>query len=197
MKAKENRLSALGLLLCMCLCLTGYAQIPKDGLVGYYMLDGNAEDSGPYGHHGTIIDDVSPDLDRFGNVGNACLFHGGYIDAGNPELYQLTEEMSISVWMKPRFMFNWGGIVAKWYDFGSGSFYLGVNPENQAIRWNLDMPSPIEGDEPIENEWVHIAVTYDGTVARMYENEVQTGLKVFLGGLQDVAENLYIRRSEL
>jgi len=70
-----------------CLFQTSFAQIPQDGLVAHYMLDGNAADSSGMELHGTIMGSVNPTENRFGEASKACSFDGGFIDVGRSSRY--------------------------------------------------------------------------------------------------------------
>lgn len=57
------------------------------GLVGYWPLDGDATDASGNDHHGTIIGNVTPTVDRLENPDAAMYFPGNtnaYIDLGQP-----------------------------------------------------------------------------------------------------------------
>lgn len=172
--------------------ITGYTQIPQSGLIGHYQLDGNAVDNSSYGHDGIIKGDVTPATDRHGHVGKACSFNGGFIDAGNPVPYQITGEMSISLWIQPTDINNWRALVTKWEGFNIGSFYLGINPGPQAVRWNVDDPVPVEGDSIKINQWTHVVATYDKNFTKVYENGVLVNQVAYTGDLANVTANLLI-----
>lgn len=55
--------------------VTGIAQIPTLGLVGYWPFDGNANDYSGFGNHGTISG-ATPALDRFSLPAHAYAFDG-------------------------------------------------------------------------------------------------------------------------
>lgn len=169
---KTKNLKMIASLLFIFSYLVGFAQIPQEGLIAHYMLDGNAADSSYFENHGKIINLVISTTDRFGNEGKACLFAGGYISAGNDAAFQLANNISISVWIKPDQINDWAGIVSKWAGTGFGAFNLGVNPSNNAVIWNVDNPMPLEGDAVSLNEWTHIVSTFDGETLSLYENGV-------------------------
>jgi len=190
---KTSTLKFFGCIIFLCLSIAGYSQIPQNGLIGHYQLDGNAADSSTYGHHGIIKGNVTAATDRHGHVGKACSFNGGFIDAGNPVPYQITGEISISIWIQPTTIGFWDAIVTKWEGFGVGSFFLGINPGNQAVRWNVDNPMPVEGTDSIKvNEWTHIVATYDKNFAKIYENGVLVNQEAYTQDLGDVLGNLLI-----
>lgn len=146
------------------------AQIPLDGLVGYYMCNGIAADSSGLSHDGIIVGDVTATQDRFGNEDGALRFNGGHVDAGNPAAYQISDSISVAAWINPTQLNDWAAIVTKWDDFGSGGYYLGINPDGNIIRWNLDMPTPLDGNSVSINTWTHIASTYDGDSVKIYQD---------------------------
>ena len=192
MKVQKGILRIFGLSICLFFCLNGLAQIPKNGLVGYYQLEGNAADSSLYGNHGSIIGDVIPTDDRFGEAGKACFFDGGYIDAGNPVAYQLVEELSISAWIKPNKINDWSALITKWAGFDVGGFYLGINPDNNSVRWNFDIPNPIDGNKLEIEEWTHIVSSYDGDTIKIYENGILVSFDLYEGQIDNVSANLQI-----
>jgi len=81
-------------------------------LVAYWKLDGNALDSGPGGHHGTI--EGSPIWDPNGIVDGAIriidngvddyINFGGSKDPGDPLTWaDITGEITVTAWIKPDF----------------------------------------------------------------------------------------------
>jgi len=146
------------------------AQIPTNGLVGYYMLDGNPADSSQMGNHGTIVGQVTPTTNRFGETDKALLFSGGYIDAGNPISYQFADSMSIATWINPTSISDWSCIASKW-DWYGGGYYLGIDPAANTLRWNLGYPhNPVNASPILINEWKHIVVTFNGDTTYIYED---------------------------
>ena len=83
------------------------AQVPTEGLVGYWPFNGNANDMSGNGNHG-ILDgqSQSPQLtfDRFGNPNSAYQFGGYYnknwIRMPNSSSMQLGSQMTVSLWFQ-------------------------------------------------------------------------------------------------
>ena len=71
-----------------------------DGLVAFYALDGDANDSSGNELHGTIVGD--PNFVE-GQVGMALELDGidDYVDSGNPPELVITEAISIACWVNP------------------------------------------------------------------------------------------------
>lgn len=76
--------------------------VPSNGLVGWWGLNGNANDESVNGNNGTIMGNVITGLDRFGNSNSAYVWQSGssndYIDIGNINS-QLTNKITLSVWV--------------------------------------------------------------------------------------------------
>lgn len=172
--------------------LAAFSQIPTDGLIGYYQFDGNAQDSSGLEHHGTIIGNVSSTQGHNGDEDGALLFDGGYIDLGNPLDFQMTDSISISVWINPVEISDWQAIVSKWSGFDSSGYYLGINPNGNLIRWNLDMPNPIDGNPVQTNEWTHIVASHDGDTTKLYMNGQLVNQEIYDQLITDNIANVFI-----
>lgn len=74
----------------------------KAGLVGYWLFDGNANDSSGKRNNG-IVHGVVPTEDRFGKADKAYRFNrGNYIEVPNsPTLQGITKAVTIIAWIKP------------------------------------------------------------------------------------------------
>jgi hypothetical protein len=59
--------------------------VPRDGLVGWWPFNGNANDESGNGNHGTV-NGATLTEDRFGNLNSAYSFDGisNYISVNNP-----------------------------------------------------------------------------------------------------------------
>ncbi|MCX6142064.1 MAG: LamG domain-containing protein, partial [Ignavibacteriales bacterium] len=70
--------------LLLCGNRASIAQIPTNGMVAYYPLDGTALDQSGNGYNGTVIG-ATPTADRFGNPTGALRFNGStyYVRLGN------------------------------------------------------------------------------------------------------------------
>ncbi|MCP3875390.1 MAG: hypothetical protein GY699_19830, partial [Desulfobacteraceae bacterium] len=82
------------------LSTTAYAGL-RDGLIAHYPFNGNPNDVGPNGYHGTENGGVSLTDDRMNNLNSAYNFDGydGYIKTGK---FQLPSVFSVSMWINAK-----------------------------------------------------------------------------------------------
>ncbi len=149
------------------------AQIPQEGLIGYYQLDNHAADSSSVQNDGVVVGNVTATEDRNGIANGAMrLSNQGYIELGNIPTYQMLSSISLAAWVRPSNQNGFQAIVSKWAGFGSNGFYLGINPTGNIVRWNLDVPNPLEGTTASSGVWTHVVATYDGDTAKIYQNGI-------------------------
>ena len=74
----------------------------NSNLIAYYPFNGNANDESGYGNHGTV-NGATLTSDRFGNTDSAYSFDGSndIITVAHNEILNCSDELSISVWVKP------------------------------------------------------------------------------------------------
>ncbi|WP_437399532.1 LamG domain-containing protein [Flagellimonas lutimaris] len=150
-----------------------------NGLILQALLDGNALDTSGNMRNGEIIGTVSPIANRNGEENAALDFNedNGHIDFGNIQELEIdyNSTISISVWINPNGnQVNWDTILNQFFQgpppSAPGSLYLGLNPNNQKVRWNI-LGYTLESSFPIQsNVWTHIVVTYDNRKADLYIN---------------------------
>ena len=152
------------------------AQIPQDGLQGYYKLDGN--DYANYSDQNSVPLDpyptggfLLPAQNRYGEPDMALKLINQFLDTqSEPSIYDFSAEnmMSLCVWMKiDETVIDWTGLLNNWAGFDIGGYFLGITP-NQEIRWNINVDPPIDSPPVITGTWVHIAAVYDGDTAYLY-----------------------------
>src|SRR6266480_7805373 len=112
-----------------------------------------------------------------GEVNTAFSFDGTsqYIDVGNPPSHQLTNQVTIDGWIYPTA--NKNDVVY----FGKTAY--GDNEYVLIFQFNELTGMIQEGIVgsafvPPLNQWSHIALTYDGTIAKLYANGVVVGTLV-------------------
>jgi len=161
---------------------------PRTDLVGEWHFDEGsgvtAEDTSGNNNDG-ILTNMDPATDWVnGKLGKALSFDGAdsYVDCGNNANLDITDKISILLWLKPNVVGEGGpnagpvckaevGVDWSWqlrYNAPGGGNYMGFqfngDPEGStwvSVKQNL---SP--------GEWYHIAGTFDGTTLKCYLNGI-------------------------
>jgi hypothetical protein len=159
-------------------------------LVAYYPLndpnltgdDPNVADASGNDHHGTAINVVNWVTGHDG-TGQAALFDGqggGYITLGTWDPTEGTGALTMAAWIKwGGYTGNYQGVVAKrdaWSDSAT-HWQVECNNTTGNIGFARFDSYPWFGDYniPLEGEWMHVAVTFDGTNSNMYIRGRQVG----------------------
>lgn len=168
---------------------TGCPPALLDDLVGYWHLDdptgsATARDVSGWGNDGTLVGlDPAAAWVADGPEGRALSVQGqGYVNVpDSPSIDSITTEVTVAAWMNLQ-----GAIASGTYataisrQIGTGfgqHYHLSVNSGLQAI---LFVTTPASGQivlgSPMavaQQTWIHLAGTYDGSVARLYVNGVE------------------------
>ncbi len=175
---------AFGLALSLVLAGTVEADITT-GLVGYWPLDGDAQDASGNELHGTINGNVTPAPDRFGYPDSAMSFAGdaaSNITVADVPLLNITGEMTLAAWV-----FLTGGqtnnarVIAKAGGGGARSWSLNIENDSGGVRYPATFQIGINGGasnlstldtQPLPtDEWVHMTGIYrPGEVTEVYVN---------------------------
>lgn len=197
--------------LALCFCMSLTAQIPQNGLQGYYKLDGN--DYANYSDQNSVPLDpyptggfLLPAQNRYGEPDMALKLINQFLDTqSEPSIYDFSAEntMSLCVWMKiDETVIDWTGLLNNWAGFDIGGYFLGITP-NQEIRWNINVDPPIDSPPVMTGSWMHLAAVYDGDTAylyidgnllaqRVYGSNLLTSVYPFTVGTQaNVPDNIF------
>ncbi len=138
----------------------------SEGLVAYYALDNDANDSSGNNLNGTLVGD--PNFVE-GVAGMALDFDGvgDYVDCGTNEvLNNLSDAITVSAWVSIRSVTTeWMGIVMK----GETAWRLGVNSYTTGVHWGFTgsargwQAANSVTELPLD-EWHHIAGTCEKNV---------------------------------
>jgi len=150
------------------------------GLVGYWPLDGNAEDLSGNGNDGTIVENVVPVTDRFGAADSAMNFPGNtnsYIDLGQPPVLLIKGAMTVAAWVRAETMLQNGRVVAKQGPTSGRSWSIQLESSGGFARFDVGV-SPTErirADSDAlsfgSDEWFHMAGVFrPGQTVEMYLN---------------------------
>lgn len=123
-----------------------------------------------------------------GKFGNALSFNGvnAWVTVPHSSSLNLTTGMTLEAWVYPTTLAGTGDIIVK---EGPGSDYynlyaLGGAGQSQGTILVGASTHPIDGPLLAVNTWVHLALTYDGAVERLFVNGVQVASKNITGVIQ-------------
>jgi hypothetical protein len=152
--------------------------VPRDGLVGEYLFNGNANDTSGNANNGTVTN-ATLTIGRKGVADTAYLFSGnGFIDLGNSSLFNFTTAFTLSYWVYitqyyaigQAFIAKGSGVDTSYcMDIsdainGNKQRFFGYNASNTVI-------GELNGPKPLLNQWLHIAATFNGTTwSVLYNN---------------------------
>jgi len=164
------------------------------GLVAYYKLEGNLDDSSGNGHNGTLSGHASLPAKYVAGpagFGQGLLFDGtgGHqnVELGTFNPSAATGQLTIALWAKWDGPSNqWQGLIGKrdGWALDNMMWHIEVNRDNGTIGFARYDSGPSSGGASLPVVvWTHVAVTFDGATARFYLNGVQTGSGGFSFGL--------------
>jgi hypothetical protein len=153
----------------------------KNGLVAYYMMEGNAQDSSGKNYHGTTSGNIGYED---GPAGKAMIFNGtnAYVTLPiGPLLATLTDTtVATNVYFA-----NTGGGWQRIFDFGSGTtVYMFLCPRQGttgtmrfAIRTAAVNEQIVNAPATLPSGWHHVALVLDSKTMRitLYLDGVQVG----------------------
>jgi hypothetical protein len=175
-------------------------------LVGHWKLDGNADDSGPGGHHGTVVG--NPGWDPNGKVGGAIEIvdtwgpGGDYIDCGGgknegePNTWaDITGEITVTAWVKPYPDYWWcsfstvvnKGREVAWELHKSTTLVPDLYQYHNTISFYVDVPEvPWYGihtkTDIFDSRWHHVAGVYE-----IHQPGVSSEVKVYTDGAKEAS----------
>jgi hypothetical protein len=167
----------------------------RQGLVGEYLFDGNADDSSDHRHHGRV-EGATLTVNRFGENNGAYSFsgQGDYIVLDPPPALNV-EAFSVSVWAKydkEAILTWWNNTIISQDDHGhltnQSRRVFQLSTKGNIVTWHRMMQSPDSiGKQPIQRDvWYHIIAMFDGVHHKLYVN----------GELQDVQEGSFKPNTE-
>ena len=172
--------------------------VDQASLVNHYHFEGNAEDS-EGGKHGTTVG--SPAYQE-GLIGNAIKLDGSddYIDL--PDGIVNYQQLTVASWVKWNGGNNWQRI----FDFGNDqSSYMFLTPKSASGNLRFAIRTAEEGEQRIDapilatGEWKHVAVTIEGSTAKLYVDGVKvgenTGMTLLPGSMGNTVNN-FIGKSQ-
>jgi len=155
---------------------------------------GTTSDSSGNGHTGTIS---GASWTTSGKYGNALSFDGINDIVTSPDAndLDLTNAMTLEAWVFPTAtLTSPAAVIAKEH-----VYFLYANLYNNLPHGGVRIGSTnylASGTSPLQpNVWTHLAVTYDGTIVRLYSNGVQVSTLPATGSISVSANQLWIGSS--
>lgn len=169
------------ILLFVLTVLTAQSQVISDGLVGYWPLDGNANDLSANSFHGTL-NGAAPDTGING-IANTCYdFRTGTIMLKNHTIL-LDTNVTVSVWVKPdtlatpgypTSMLSLGLDTNNWYDDSNWSLYTwdGFTPvcTLHVATSPAKSISYSSSNKLVDNSWNHLIFERQGESTQIFLN---------------------------
>ncbi|MFF0574470.1 LamG-like jellyroll fold domain-containing protein [Streptosporangium saharense] len=162
---------------------------PNQNLVAAYgMNEGTGTtvaDASGKNNPGTARDTTWTD----GKYGKALSFNGtsSWVTVNHSSSLRLTGGMTLSAWVKPTTTAGWRTVAMK--DHASGSAYglyasNGSVPSAWLLKPDASGHNTLDGTTGLVNgRWDHVAVTYDGTMARLYVDGQEVSTSSWSGNL--------------
>jgi hypothetical protein len=187
------------LVVVICFGWVGVAGAADSSLVGWWKFDEgsgtNAVDSSGNGHDGVIKGNVTWTQGQVG-VGKALSFggnYGDYVDLGTWNPSELTGQLTLSHWLYwSGSGFTWQGTLGKRDTWNRNEMMWQIeltttsNPPGYISFTREDNYPPLGFIMPV-NQWVHVAVTFDGTNTTFYRDGQATGTAPFAFGFDSTA----------
>ncbi len=156
------------------------------GLVAYYALENNLDDSSGNGYHGTFGGDPGLPAQYVTGpaaFGQAMLFNGtgGHqnVEVGNVNPSAVTGQLTVALWARWNGPTDqWQGLIGKRDGWDVANMYwdIEIHLNNDTIAFRRIDSYPDSGGRVLPiGVWTHIAATFDGTTARFYIDGEETG----------------------
>jgi hypothetical protein len=173
--------------------LTGsaFAQIPTNGLVGYYPFTGSANDLSGNNNNGTVTGAVLTS-DRFGNVNSAYDFSASndFIEVSTTNSTFNSQTYTYSFWTKNNILTGDVAFISRLNTNGSvyDNFCFFASAGNASLNYwstNNNMTGCCDtfGLNMLGNIWKHITFTVDSDTIRGYLNGQLVGTRPFVAGI--------------
>jgi len=187
----------------MGIALMTHAQIPTNGLVGYWPFNGNANDESGNGNNGTV-NGATLTTDRFGNLNSAYLFSGtntSFIEVLDNNLLDLSNQLSLCAWINSNSLsLNDQAILGKGRSTtGTGYCLLYRSNNGSDIGFGMNDGVSFNGgigasSTLVKSGWHFIVGTYNGSRLKFYIDEVLIDSTDAVLSLQNSSTNVYFGR---
>jgi uncharacterized protein (TIGR02145 family) len=157
------------------------SEIPREGLIAWYPLNGNAKDSSGNNNTGTVYGPV-PTGDKNGVSAGAMYFDGKDDYISLPANSKVGPDLTISAWVKVITIQTWARVI----EFGNGpsnnNIGLALSGTVSGVpsyfNYNTSTPDNVQWANAYflsPNRWFHLAVTVSGKTVTLYYNGMLAG----------------------
>ncbi len=198
---KKNYLTIIILLITS---LTFSQNIPdyvsKNGLVGWWPFNGNANDESGKGNNGNVVG-AKLTSDRKGNQNSAYDFDGSsYIDCGSDNSLNFYNSLTINIWAKTSNFYSNCGLIGRWGNLKNSNLnnqyllYFGEQSTEtiKTIVYGNASNENIKQISYTDNKWHCYTMTYDGSYNSLYVDGVLISQTSCNFSIQNVTEKLVI-----
>ncbi|WP_433432298.1 LamG-like jellyroll fold domain-containing protein [Nonomuraea sp. CA-141351] len=124
-----------------------------------------------------------------GKHGQALSFNGSssWVTVPHSASLRLTNALTLSAWVRPATVDDWRTVLMKEHADG-GTYGLYASTGDSPLGWlkNARGDMSVVGDNPLPlNQWSHLAVTYDGSMATLYVDGAPVDQTPMSGDLVD------------
>ncbi|MBU6320948.1 hypothetical protein KGO04_00170 [Patescibacteria group bacterium] len=153
--------------------------VVSNGLVGWWTMDGNnliqnVKDSSGQGNNGSLVGfSATSSAEVAGKIGGALKFNGTsqYITVPDTTALRLSGNYSVSVWIRPAALKDYGNVLFK-ESLISNTGYGLITFANGSWGWQIGNTLDIQTSAALlkNTTWSLLIATYDGTNVRLYQN---------------------------
>ena len=169
----------------------GFASNASSDLVAHWRLDdgsGTVATDTVGGNDGTLQGDATWTA---GWIGGALELDGDdSVDCGNKDAYNVTEQVTLTAWIKPDAAFNypdWSGIIMRGGpNIDTFAFYYNGPTEQLGFKTTGTTPAwmAIAAPDLFDGGWHHVAAVYDGTRKPVYVDGEEVGSMDSTGAIE-------------
>jgi len=166
----------------LALSVSAFAQIPTNGLVGYWPFNGNANDESGNGHNGTVHG-ATLTMDRFGNQSSAYNFDGlsNFIETNKTIGNFGQSDFTVSCWIVSLTGSLEETYIGKRSDGTYGNNWFGaIDPTSRITYWDIDADNTgiihyiIRSNSVLNtSNWYNIIFKREGNVWKQFINGVE------------------------
>lgn len=163
-----------------------------DALVAHYEFENNTSDSSGNGLDGTIVGDPG----YVAGVSGMALSLDGvddYVDCGNDEIFDITEEITIAAWVNTNDTLN--SEHNPFFGKGDYTYAIKHSSANQIQFFIYDgawVTANTSVDDTFNGVWHHVAGTYDGNELKLYIDSTLRATSPYVGVISVRTSNLAI-----